>query len=399
MRILHTSDWHFGRNIETFSRQQEQEDFAAELVEIASAERVDLVIVAGDVFDSFNPPVWAQKLYYETLKKLTDKGIAVIVAAGNHDSPQGLCSAESLAESCGIIMCEYPSSVANKGNYGGLLNVTESGEGWFALTLKNGEKAVVASLPYPSESRIAKAIEYTEGEENIKSDYNKRLGELMNSVCSHFQPDSANIMISHIYVNGGKTSESERNFQLGGAYAVMGKTIPAECDYVALGHLHRPQKAEGCLCPAYYSGSPMSYSFSEAGYAKSVYVVEIKEHNAQVKAVPIKSGKTLVSVTLEGAEEAVRWCREHGSEFIWAELKIITDMPITAQQLKIMREACPGLVSVQPQLRAGETAVEAAERRLGKSLEESFEDFYKLKMGADMPENIKTAFAQLRGEN
>ena len=399
MRILHTSDWHFGRNIENFSRQEEQEAFSKELVKIATDEKVDLCIVAGDIFDSFNPPVWAQKLYYETLKNLTDNGVGVIVAAGNHDSPQGLCSAESLARSCGVIMCEFPLSVAETGDYGKLFTIIESGEGWFALALKNGEKAVIAALPYPSESRIAKAVEYSEGEANIKADYNKRLGELMNTVCSNFKPDCANIMISHIYVNGGKTSDSERNFQLGGAYAVMGNTIPAECDYVALGHLHRPQKAEGCLCPAYYSGSPMSYSFSEAGYAKSVYVVDIKNHKTEMKTVQLESGRSLVSVTLDGAEEAVRWCREQGNNEIWAELKINTDMPITAEQLKIIREACPGVVSVQPQLTGSENVAENAERRLGKSLEESFADFYKLKMGADMPEKIKNAFAELRGEN
>jgi len=334
MRILHTSDWHFGRNIENFSRQQEQEAFSKELVKIATEEKVDLCIVAGDVFDSFNPPIWAQKLYYETLKNLTDNGVGVVVAAGNHDSPQGLCSAESLARSCGVVMCEYPLSVAETGDYGKLFAVTESGEGWFALTLKNGEKAVIAALPYPSESRIAKVVEYSEGEENIKADYNKRLGELMNTVCSNFKPDSANVMISHIYVNGGKTSDSERNFQLGGAYAVMGSTIPAECDYVALGHLHRPQKAEGCLCPAYYSGSPMSYSFSEAGYAKSVYVVDIKNHKAEIKTVQLECGRSLVSVTLDGAEEAVRWCREQGMQKYGLSLKLIPICLLPLNSLK-----------------------------------------------------------------
>lgn len=399
MKILHTSDWHFGRNIETFSRQSEQEDFSKELVKIARDEKVDLVIVAGDIFDSFNPPVWAQKLYYETLKNLTENGVGVIVAAGNHDSPQGLCSAVSLAKNCGVVMCEYPLSVAEKGNYAELFEITDSGEGWFEMKLKNGESAVVAALPYPSESRIGRAVEYSEGEDNIKTDYNKRLGELMQSVCMHFKPECANIMISHIYVNGGKTSDSERNFQLGGAYAVMGKIIPAECDYVALGHLHRPQKAEGCMCPAYYSGSPISYSFSEAGYAKSVYVVDIKNHKAEVKTVPLTCGRTLVSITTDGAEEAVRWCKEQENTSVWAELKIKTDVPITSQQLKIIREACPGVVSVQPVLNGEKIAAESVEKRLGKSLEESFEDFYKLKMGTDMPKRIKDAFALLRGEN
>ena len=398
MKILHTSDWHFGRNIESVSRQQEQEAFADELCKIAREQKVDIVIVAGDIFDSFNPPVWAEKLYYETLKRLTDDGRAVIVAAGNHDSPQGLCSAESLAVSCGIIMCEYPNSVVETGDYGSLLTVTRSGEGWFELKLKNGEKAVVAALPYPSESRIGKVIEYTEGEAEIKKDYNLRLKELMESVTAEFGADSVNIMISHIYVNGGKVSDSERNFQMGGAYAVNGGTIPSGCDYVALGHLHRPQNVNECMSPAYYSGSPLAYSFSEAGYAKSVYIVDIKNHKAEVKPIELACGRTLLSVTAEGTEEAVRWCREHSDDYIWAELKIITDMPITTEQIKLIRDTCPGVVSIRPEIKNEQAAEIAAEKRLGKPFEESFADFYKLKMGADMPENIKKALLSLREE-
>ncbi|MBQ3054149.1 MAG: exonuclease subunit SbcD [Clostridia bacterium] len=399
MRILHTSDWHLGKSIENTPRIEEQTAFSKELTEIAVNEKVQLVVVAGDIFDTFVPPIWAEKLYYETLKSLTDKGIGVIVISGNHDSPQKLCSAESIARKSGIVMCEYPYTIVPKGEYG-LFTVTDSGEGWFSLALSNGEKAVFASLSYPSESRIGKVIEYSEGEENIKADYNLRLKKLMEDLASHFKSDSANIMVSHLYINGGATSDSERNFQLGGAYAVNSDTIPASCDYVALGHLHRPQHIKECLAPTFYSGSPIGYSFSEAGYEKTVNIVDINDHKAVVKPVGIKSGKSLVSIRVNGAEEAVKWCQEHSQdENIWVEMKIVSSTAITSEQIKIMHSACPGIVSILPQVTVEGEFYNNTQERLHIPLEESFALFYKKKMGQDMPENIKKAFAGLRGEN
>lgn len=398
MKILHTSDWHFGKNIENVSRMEEQTAFSKELCSVALDNNVDAVIVAGDVFDTVNPPLWTEKLYYDTLKNLADAGIPSIVISGNHDSPQGLCSAKSLAGSNGIIICEYPYTVVEKGNYGNLVTVNESGAGWFEITTAKGKKAVIAALSYPSESRIAQTVDYSEGESNIKKDYNERLKLLINDLASHFKKDHANIFVSHIYVNGGKTSDSERNFQLGGAYAVNGDTLPCNCDYIALGHLHRPQKVSGTDCPAYYSGSPIAYSFSEEGYSKSVYVVDITDHNADVKTVELSCGKSMVTARLNGIEEAVRWCEQHSGADIWASIEIVSDCPITSEQLKTMKNLCPGLVTVSPVIMTNEEAVISSDKRLSKPIEETFEDFYKLKCGKEMPENIRKAFADLRGD-
>lgn len=399
MRILHTSDWHFGRNLEFFSRQAEQEKFSDELIKIAKDEKADLAVIAGDIFDTANPPVWAEKLYYDTLKKLTDEGVGVLVISGNHDSPQGLCSAESLAGSNGIIMCEYPSTKVREGSYGNILTVEESGEGWMRIRLNGGEKAVIAALPYPSESRIAKLVNFVSGDDEIKASYNERIKKITYSLAEHFKPDCANIFVSHIYINGGKPSDSERNFQLGGAYALNADIIPPECDCALLGHLHRPQKVGGAMCPAYYSGSPLAYSFSEAGYTKSVYIYDIKNHKADIKAVSLTCGRTLISTQVNGAPEAIAWCEAHGGEDILAELKIVSDVPISTEQLKTMRDACPGLISIIPDV-PSDTAVAESESagRLLKPIEESFADFYRLKNGSDMPENVKKIFADLRGE-
>ena len=399
MRILHTSDWHLGRNLELFSRQAEQEKFLNELISIAKDEKADLAVIAGDIFDTANPPVWAEKLYYDTLKRLTDEGVGVLVISGNHDSPQGLCSEESLAGANGIIMCEYPSTKVRCGSYGDILTVEENGEGWMKIRLKNGEKAVIATLPYPSESRIAKLVSFVSGEDEIKASYNERIKKITCSLAEHFMPDCANIFVSHLYINGGKPSDSERNFQLGGAYALNADIIPPECDCALLGHLHRPQRVSGAMCPAYYSGSPLAYSFSEAGYAKSVYIVDVINHKAEIKPVELTCGRTLISTQAGSAAEAIAWCEAHGGDDILAELKIVSDMPISTEQLKTMREACPGLVSIIPDISSDAILNEnKGSERLMKPIEESFADFYRLKNGCDMPDNVRKIFADLRGE-
>ncbi len=398
MRILHTSDWHLGRNIENISREEEQREFENELCRIVRDNEVELVIIAGDIYDSFNPPVWAQRIFYETIKRLGDNGAAVVVISGNHDSPQGLCSAERLASGSGVIMCDYPGMVVKKGCYGLMVDVEDSGEGWFEIQLRNKKRAVIAAVPYPSDSRIGNLVEFSQGETDIKQDYNQRLKAIMQELTTHFKNDTVNILVSHVYINGGKPSDSERNFQLGGAYAVNSDTIPAGCDYVALGHLHRPQQISACMSPAYYSGSPLSYSFSETGYTKSVYLVDIENHKANVKAIPLSCGRRLVSIKADSIDEAVKWCEQNCEENIWAEIVIKTSSPITTEQQKLIYETCPGVVSIYPEIVGGDAVEVSAEKRLGKPLEESFADFYKQRMGEDMPENIKRAFAELRGE-
>jgi exonuclease SbcD len=112
MRILHTSDWHLGKRLENFTRLEEQQSVLSEICEIADSEKVDAVIVAGDLFDTFNPPVEAIDLFYKTLKRLSNNGKrAVIAIAGNHDSPDRIEAPDPLARECGIFFAGYPASV------------------------------------------------------------------------------------------------------------------------------------------------------------------------------------------------------------------------------------------------------------------------------------------------
>ena len=243
MRILHTSDWHLGKNLEGTknSRLEEQEKFLDEFVELVEKNHIDMVIIAGDIYDSSNPPARAERLFYETLKKLSDGGNrAVLVIAGNHDNPERLIAASPLASEQGVMMLGTPKSILEPGPYGNF-QVVASGEGWLELHLR-GEKAVVIALPYPSEKRLNEVFIEKDTDEDRKRSYSERIGELFENLSGNYREDTINIAVSHVYVMGSDRSDSERQIELGGSLAVEPSALPKKAQYIALGHLHRPQR-------------------------------------------------------------------------------------------------------------------------------------------------------------
>ena len=278
MRILHTADWHLGKTLEGRSRLPEQEQFLDELCEIVDQEKVDVIIMAGDAFDTVNPPASAEQLFYETLARLADKGKRqVIVIAGNHDNPDRLTAATPLAREQGITLLGSP---------------TTAGVSQYISSC--GQQLNIAALPYPSESRLKELLEESWSEELLRAQYDLRIRALFGDLTRCFSDRAVNIAMSHIFVAGGDPSDSERPIEVGGAYTVSPASLPSNAQYVALGHLHRPQTMTKANTIARYSGSPIAYSFSEAGYAKSVSLVEIHPGQpAQLNELHLRSGKPL----------------------------------------------------------------------------------------------------------
>lgn len=139
MRIIHTADWHLGKNIEGHSRMDEQACFLADFVKIVDEQNIDLIIIAGDVYDSYNPPARAEELFYETLKQLSDGGKRLIlVIAGNHDNPQRLEAPGPLARDHGILMAGIPKTVIQTGDYGNH-RVVKSGKAMLNLKSTGNE--------------------------------------------------------------------------------------------------------------------------------------------------------------------------------------------------------------------------------------------------------------------
>ena len=162
MRLIHTADWHLGKHIEGHSRLEEQELFLEDFLDIVKERDADVVLIAGDIYDSSNPPAKAEQLFYDTLKKISEGGRRLtIVIAGNHDNPERLVSATPLAMEHGIIMVGTPKTVIPKGQYGSW-EVCRSGEGYIRIERKS-EQAVVLTVPFPSERRLEEVL-YSEME-------------------------------------------------------------------------------------------------------------------------------------------------------------------------------------------------------------------------------------------
>lgn len=297
IRLLHTADWHLGRKLEGRYRHEEQVAAMEEICRIVEEERIDVVLMAGDVYDTFNPPAESEALFYETVARISDGGRrGVIVIAGNHDSPDRLRASDPYGRAIGVVTIGYPKDVPKPFDRSAeRIACVDTSESFLRLRLPNNQTLAILALPYPSESRLREVLTDRLGDEEAGAQYNRRLGEFIARQEAHFRPEEPGIVMSHIFVREGEESESEREIQVGGAYAVDLSSFPSAARYVALGHLHRPQEftlPNGSV--ARYCGSPLQYSFSEAGQQKSVTIVEIDGANSSHHTISLTSGRPLL---------------------------------------------------------------------------------------------------------
>lgn len=400
MRILHTADWHLGKSLEQISRLPEQKEFIDDLSRIADEHQVDLVLVAGDIFDTYNPSAAAEELFYDAIERLNAGGRrAVVVIAGNHDNPERLCAASPLAYKNGIILLGYPGSDAGEYTIDSpAVRWIAGGRGWLELHLSSCDQNVVLlTLPYPSEARLEDLLSETADEALLQKAYEQRIGKILEKLSTNFREDTVNIVVSHLFMLGGKTSDSERTLQVGGALTVAAEVMPANTDYVALGHLHRPQKISGGHCPIYYAGSPLAYSFSEAGYSKAVYLVDIEPGTAaKVEPIYLNSGKPLVKWRAqEGVAEAIRWCEAGRDKDAWVDLEIVTDRVLTMEEQKLIRQLHLGIVNIRPRLLHTDSPDAVSINRETKKIDELFREYYQYRLGIEIPDEIMQVFLQI----
>ncbi len=372
MKILHTSDWHLGKCLELHSRLPEQRAFVDELVNIADENAVDVIIVAGDIFDTANPPAEAQALFYDAIIRLCDNGRRlVLVIAGNHDSPERLTSAWPLAIHFSIVILGTPLSTVPVMEYKDF-SVLESSEGFLKVRFKHETLAII-TLPYPSEKRINEIID------NRDEAYSEKISQIFSRLSDRFSEDSINLVIGHFYLIGGEISRSERDITLGGACAVESRILPANAHYIALGHLHRPQK----IGNAYYSGSPIQYDKSEAFLSKSVNLVEINGQETQVEKIPLRNYKPIDVWKAENISEAIEMCRERQNQECWVFLEIETDRVLLQSEIKEIRSLKSDIIEIRPIIKGVEEDVET-EYENEFDIYREFEEFY-FKSQSHMP--------------
>lgn len=381
MKILHTSDWHVGKKLRGVSRAEEQDRVLAEIVALAFAERVDLVLVAGDLFDTAAPAPEMVGLVYRTLLALRDTGAQVVVVGGNHDNQAGLDALAPLLRAVGIAA---------------LGQVARAGDGGFVeLATRGGEKACLALVPFLSQRYVVKADALMDADAaQHTATYDDRVRRIVAALTAGFRPDAVNIVVAHLMVRGGMLGGGERDAQTIFEYSVAPAAFPGTAHYVALGHLHRFQQVGGTL-PAYYSGSPFQVDFGESEDEKGVVLVEASPGvPAKVRFRPLTAGRRLR--TLHGTLAELAALAPSVRDDL---LRVFVREPRRPGLADEVRDVLPAAVEVRidPQLdssreREGERVAQRAQR----SAHELFAAFLEERGYADP--RLTALFAELYDE-
>jgi len=408
MRILHTADWHFGRALEGRDRRFEQTAFIDELCQIVEEKNIDLVLIAGDVYDSVNPPAWAEELFYDALERLAAEGKrGVVVIAGNHDQPERVRAAAPLAYKHGIVLLGLPKETPFVGSDGAddteRVRIIEAGPSWLELALPDTpHHAVIIALPYPSESRLKELISESFTQEEMQQAYSERIGKLLAEYGQKFRTDTVNLVTSHLFVMGGMETESERPIQIGGALTVSPSAFPKNAHYVALGHLHRLQKLSDAPLIR-YSGSPLAYSFSEAGQSKAVVIVEaIPGQPVLEEIVYLTSGRPLARwKATEGIAQVEQWLAEGRDAGSWIDLELHVKEAIDPAEFQRLRKLSDDFIKIQRVL-VQEGKQDEREQPETKKEElrpdQLFRRFFERKRGVSPDEKVVELFARLMAQ-
>ncbi|MFD2904046.1 metallophosphoesterase family protein [Sphingobacterium anhuiense] len=400
LKILHTADWHLGKRLDYFSRFDEQKEVLDEIVQIADQEQVDLVIVAGDLFDAFNPPVEAIELLYKTLKRLTKNGSRPVIAiAGNHDSPDRVDAPDSLARDCGIIFAGKPNMKFNPYQVEGGFEITKGDIGFLEIKLPGHDFPIrLLITAFANEHRLK---EYLGEDEQIG--LNEVLSKKWSSLADLYCDDQgANILVSHLYMNkkGGPVLEEpdgEKPLRIGFADTVYTECIPPQIQYTALGHLHRYQEVGGHLAPVIYSSSPLCYSFSEAGQDKKVVIVTLEPHKEAVyKAINIQSGKKLIRKKFHSVTDAIDWLTVNQDCLV--ELTLVSETSLTQGEKKRIEDSHPGIIYIIPEVNSSATYQNEPISRRSKSINENFSDYFRYRNNDQSPsEELIALFNEVLG--
>ena len=390
MKILHTADWHIGKKLDNFSRMEEQRLVLDEICEIADREEVDAVVVAGDLFDNFNPSSEATELLYRTLHCLSANGSrAVIAIAGNHDSPERIEVPDALAKVCGIIFVGFPNAEIKPFRTQAGLEVSRSDKGFIEIKLPNSDIPLrILHTPYANEQRLKTFLGLEDSEENLRTHLQKHWQGLAEN---YLDDNGFNLLVTHLYVmkKGDPEPEEEPDeerpiLHIGGAQAIYSENFPEQIHYIALGHLHRYHRVDKLPAPSVYSSSPLAYSFSEANQTKYVILLDAEAGKLNnYRAIELTKGKKLRRGKFDSIDEAIIWLQEHSEDLI--ELTIVSDNYLEAADKKRLTEAHAGLIQIIPQIKKITEEENTAYADLSLSMESLFQEYFKSKNKGQTP--------------
>ena len=376
MRLLHTSDWHVGKAIRGHSRADEHRAVLAEIVGLAADNSVDLVLVAGDLFETAAPSAEAEGIVYRALLELAGTGAEVAVIAGNHDNGRKLEAVAPVFEAAGRVHVVSQPLGSDKG-------------GVLRLQTRGGEDVRLAMLPFVSQRGIVKAkhLMDLQAYENAQN-YAERMRRVIEALASGFESDTVNVLMAHAFVHGGRLGGGERAAHFIDDYALSAQAFPAEAGYVALGHVHRPQRIAG-PGQIHYCGSPLQFDFGEEQQSKQVNLVDIEpDLPPKMTPLPLSSGRPLRAVT--GTLSELDALRGDLSDDPW--LRVTVREPRSSGLADSVREMLGDRV-VDVRVEDSSSPVPRRTSRTGRTPSELFDEFLAERNISD--ERLRALFSEL----
>lgn len=381
IRVFHTADWHLGKTLFRKSRLPEQRRFLENLVAEVRRLDVDLVVIAGDIFDTYVPSAAAEELYFETLSELSEDGArAVVVVAGNHDSPDRLRAPRSLMVPRGIIVAAYPGGVpASLKRFAGF-SVLDVGPGWIHLAFpQKGADLLLHLVPFASFPRLREGT-------GVELEPNTTFTEAFRALGEVVPARKNRVLVGHLYVRRGLFSSGEDREDvldvLGDAYLLSPEELSG---YRAafLGHLHVPHGEGGWR----YAGAPMSFNFGDRSVPRGGWLWE----DGNWEFVEIGGGMELVRLEVGSVEEALARAGELSES--WVYLIFPPGKELTREEMRTLQRsiphlagvgfAVPGAVEVPPELGGGPSLEDPAAL---------FRAFYRRSRGTEPPQALVDAF-------
>jgi len=377
MRIVHTSDWHAGRIWKSLNRLNEIAAALDHLAQFIEREKVDLLLHSGDVFDHSLPMADAEKVVFDFLKRVGRSGTKTILIAGNHDFPPRMEAWATLTELVDVHTVARPVAPER----GGVLSVPT----------RSGERAIAAALPFTSVGMLLSAMDIAATDGSGYASYADAIRNMIHILSAQFRSESVNLLIAHTHIEEAILAGSERKATVGKEWAATPQALPPAAHYVALGHVHKPQRVEAAPAPTYYGGSILQMDFAEAGEQKSFVYVEARPGKpAKIRRIAYEGTVPLTRVSLDFAElqKLAEGLRHEGYLEVTVKLEK-HDSDINSK----VRKMVPNAVSVRQEY--PEQQEEVRLHRRGLAPAELYSLYHRGQYSAEPSERILRAFQEL----
>ncbi|WP_130859899.1 exonuclease SbcCD subunit D [Gracilibacillus phocaeensis] len=375
MKILHTADWHLGKIVHGLHMTNDQAEMMQQLLAIIKEQKPDIIIIAGDLYDRAVPPREAVELlnaFFTTIT--TELHIPIMAISGNHDSPDRLGFGASLFHANQLYLATTMADIFQPVTF-----------------TQDGQDVTFHLVPYVEPEQVKHYFQ----ESDIQT-HQQAMERIIQEIKKQMNPESKHVLVAHAFIAGGMESESEERLTMIGGSPYIDVSLFDAFDYVALGHLHQPQKIKRDTVR--YSGSPMKYSFSEANHQKSVTIVESTD-TIELSTIPIKPVRDLRIV--EGYfEELLTGNSEPPSED-YLQIRLLDDGAIIDPVTKL-RRLFPNILRLERKqyfIHQSLKEIESIKEKQQMTHEQLFAAFYKEMKGEDLPKErepyVKEAIDQV----